>query len=273
MRTNTLGRAAAALLSAVLLAVAAPAVTASAAEAEFATLGSGERLEPGEALVSGEAALVMQEDGNLVLRLVNDQGDLGPAVWASGTYGNRSAYAVMQEDGNFVVYRQNGAGALWSTRSWGHPGATLTMLGGWLRVGDNSTYWNPGTGLGAAVQGNGTPREGVVNQSRVLEPGQWVRSNSVWLLNQQDGNVVLYRKRDGAALWSTGTWNRPGQGLTVNNIHGNLYLRDMNTHNISWTLPTRNQPNAYAKVQDDGNFVLYSQTGQPLWSTGTWGNW
>lgn len=57
-------------------------------------------------------------------------------------------------------------------------------------------------------------------------------------------NLVLYRKRDGATLWTSNTSGHPG---------------------------------AYALLQDDGNFVVYRSGGSPtkggaLWSTGTYKN-
>ncbi|MFI5529044.1 hypothetical protein ACIA8O_10890 [Kitasatospora sp. NPDC051853] len=282
MRKNVFKRATAVLLSAAAIALAAPAVTASAAPAEeFVHLKSGQRLNPGETLRSGDAALVMQWDGNLVLRLVNDQGQLGPEAWASGTYNNWAAYAYMQPDGNLVIYRQNGGpdqgGAVWHTGSWGHQGAELTMLGGQLSISDPSSYqrlWSLDAGFNPVRMGDGASQESFINQNRgALTAGQWLRSNSVWLLMQQDGNLVLYRKRDGAALWSTGTYGKPDQALFVANTKGNMYLRGLKNGVLTWTLSVPQSDGAYARLQNDGNFVLYTGGGQPLWSSGTYGNW
>jgi hypothetical protein len=58
---------------------------------------------------------------------------------------------------------------------------------------------------------------------------------------QTDGNLVMYRRRDGAAIWSSCTSGHPG---------------------------------AYAEMQTDGNFVVYKSTGGPgkggaPWAIGT----
>lgn len=278
MRKNVFRRATAALLSAAAIALAAPAVTATAAAP--ATTGtilpSGQKLMPGQSMVSGESSLVMQWDGNLVLYLDGPTGNHGPAVWSSGTYGNWGAYAYMQPDGNFVVYRQNGSGhadALWSTWSWGHAGATATLVNGWLVVSGSGAYWQTGTGAAPTVQNGGFHPETIINDSRGVSAGTWLVSNSVWLINQADGNLVLYRKRDGAALWSSGTSGHPGSILFVSNTTGNLYLSSSHTGQTFWSVPVSGHPGAYGKLQDDGNFVLYSSSGTPLWNTGTWGNW
>ncbi|WP_030271135.1 hypothetical protein [Streptomyces sp. NRRL B-24484] len=289
MRKIVFRRAVAALAGAAALALSAPAATATAATAvpalqpaaagTSAFLQSGQQLTPGQSLVSGETALVMQGDGNLVLYLVGPTGNHGPAVWSSGTYGHPGAYAVMQPDGNLVVYRQGRsapADALWSTRSWGHPGAYAQLLDGWWGVSSsiNGTLWQTTTGLAPAVDGASRP-EGVLDRSRGIRPGQWIRSNSTWLVNQTDGNLVLYRKRDGAALWSTGTWNRPASIAFLSNVTGAMYLSNASNGLIGWSTPNLHAPGAYARVQDDGNLVIYrpgrSDPAGALWSTGTWG--
>jgi hypothetical protein len=79
-----------------------------------------------------------------------------------------------------------------------------------------------------------------------LLPGQQLNVNDklisnngrVTLVMQADGNVVLYRTDDSAALWASNTWGKPV------------------THAI---------------MQQDGNFVAYDSSGHPYWSSGTWG--
>src|SRR5260370_20885414 len=53
---------------------------------------------------------------------------------------------------------------------------------------------------------------------------------------QGDGNLVLYRTDNGAALWSTGTWGTPV---------------------------------TYAVLQTDGNFVCYDAAGKAYWASNT----
>jgi hypothetical protein len=73
----------------------------------------------------GRFSLVLQDDGNLVLYQVG-----GKALWASSTVGSKAQKTVMQGDGNLVVY--GAQGPIWSTNTWGHPGA-------WLGVGDDGS--------------------------------------------------------------------------------------------------------------------------------------
>ncbi|MFI9786348.1 hypothetical protein ACIHEI_23060 [Kitasatospora sp. NPDC051984] len=273
MRKNVFRRATAALLGAAVISMAAPAVTATATTppATRATwLLSGQKLMPGQSMISGASELVMQTDGNLVLYLDGDTGHRGPVLWASGTYNNPGAYAYMQPDGNFVVYRQGGGpatgGALWNSGSWGHEGVGVELLNGSLAVSGPSTYWWSHTGPGAATD--------TLDASHSDMPsGSWIESNSVWLVMQLDGNLVLYRKRDGAVLWASGSYdpeaNAHLSGYTTSSALTVISLRTQRT----WYLPVAGRPGDYAKVQDDGNFVLYSSDGTARWSTGTWGNW
>ncbi|WP_157845479.1 hypothetical protein [Kitasatospora phosalacinea] len=283
MRKTVFKRATAVLLGAAAIALAAPAVQAGADSPSNPTsvqLRGGSALTAGQYLQSGESQLVMQDDGNLVLYLVNTSGRRGPAVWSSGTYNNPGAHLAMQDDGNLVVYRQGGdtqANAVWSTSSWNNPGAYLTMWDGQVSLvtAQGRGLWETKTGVSVAVGYGGPNPAGMFNSSRGLATGTWLKSNSVWLLNQQDGNVVLYRKSDGAALWSTHTANRPKSIAfveTTSNVAAIVMYAVDNGQTI-WGTPVKGGPGTHAVVQDDGNFVVYNGSDQAVWSTGTWGNW
>ncbi|MGW2397711.1 hypothetical protein ACWCYY_14320 [Kitasatospora sp. NPDC001664] len=264
---KTMLRRAAALIGAAVFAAAVPALSATpAAAADSAYLRAGQRLDPGASISSGESRLVMQGDGNLVLYLVGSYGQNAVPLWASGTYNNWGAYAVMQADGNFVIYRQNGSGpgdALWSSGTWGSQGAYVQLLDGSFYVNGSPRRWESGTGHRA-----------VFDRMGGLASGQYVASNSVWLVMQLDGNLVLYRKRDGAGLWSTGTWRYPGAVTTVSYNTGELSVwRMQGPAGTLWSNHVTDPSGATPKVQDDGNFVLYNGQGRPIWASGTYGNW
>jgi hypothetical protein len=99
---------------------------AAARSKELATAGSGgsallagdsggrARLLSGERIENGGNALVMQDDGNLVLYRS------GNAVWATDTEGRPGNYAILQSDGNFVLYDRDDA-PLWSSGTGGRP--------------------------------------------------------------------------------------------------------------------------------------------------------
>ncbi|MFD7639412.1 hypothetical protein ACFV4P_02040 [Kitasatospora sp. NPDC059795] len=279
MRKNVFKRATAALLGAVVLALATPAGANAAVPADpYGTnLLSGQKLTPGQSVISGETELVMQTDGNLVLYLDNDSGRRGPALWATGSYGNPGAYASMQPDGNFVVYRQDGGpdsgGALWSSGTWGHPGAAASLVNGWLLIGGPTGYLQTIVRFGRGTDGD---RFGPLPST--MDGNHWIESNSVWLVMHADGNLVLYRKRDGAVLWSTGTYGYSST-YTWATASGSanesaLQLFNFGTGSFPiWSIPIKGRPGDWAKVQDDGNFVLYGSDGTARWSTGTWGNW
>lgn len=276
MRSSKFRRAVVGLLGAGVLAAAAPAAVAaptvspmlraSAYAANGTYLNSGQSLKPGQSLISGETALAMQGDGNLVLYMVGPNGHYGPALWQSGTYGNAGAYALMQPDGNLVVYRQGRtdmAGALWATGTWHSAGAYLELLNGTVYINSSSA--------GLAWESNTRANPGdSIYQMAGLPSGTAIGSRSVWLIMQSDGNLVLYRKSDGAALWSSGTWNHPGAVVTIADGH----LMVFNNGEL-WSVGSWNNRGAYLKVQDDANVVIYregrSDPAGALWSTGTWG--
>ncbi|WP_073817854.1 hypothetical protein [Kitasatospora sp. CB01950] len=275
MRKNVFRRATAALIGAAAIAVMAPATSASAAT-DVADLRSGDKLLSGQSLKSGGSVLAMQPDGNLVMYLEGPTGArVSTAMWSTGTYGNPGAYAFMQPDGNLVVYKQGStadADALWSTRTWSTPGGHLTLNWGgmtvWPARGGNAA-WESRTGVARAVDLGGDHPESFINSARNVEGGQWIQSNSVWLVNQPDGNLVLYRKRDGAALWSSGTWNRGSSSLILSTSQGDPALRLKNGSTNTWSTPAKGASDLYGVVQDDANFVLYSN-GSAVWATGTW---
>ncbi|MFD8479058.1 hypothetical protein [Kitasatospora sp. NPDC059673] len=278
MRKNVFRRATAALIGAAAIALMAPATGASAAT-DVADLRSGDKLMSGQSMKSGDSVLVMQADGNLVLYVESSTGvRISTALWSTGTYGNPGAYAFMQPDGNLVVYKQGStadADALWSSKTWGTPGGHLTLNWGgmtiWPARGGNAA-WESRTGVARAVDFGGDRPESFLTSARNIESGQWIQSNSVWLIDQPDGNLVLYRKRDGAALWSSATWNRGPSTLALGNSQSAPALVLKNSGGTTtWSTPATGRSDLYGTVQDDGNFVLYSN-GSAVWSTGTWGN-
>jgi hypothetical protein len=83
---------------------------------------------------------------------------------------------------------------------------------------------------------------------------------------QGDGNLVLYRRSDGAALWASHTQARDGEAVMQGD--GNLVIYD-STGVPRWHSATHNFPGASLIVQCDGNVVIYDYYGFPIWATGT----
>ncbi|WP_158101669.1 hypothetical protein [Streptomyces pharetrae] len=110
---STLRLILAAAISMLSLAVISP--PAHAANLGYA-ISRGTTMHKGDYLhrsMSGYAVeLIMQSDGNLVLKATN-----GHVCWATGT--NPGGYkAVYQNDGNFVIYNSSGR-ALWASNTVG----------------------------------------------------------------------------------------------------------------------------------------------------------
>ena len=100
-----------------------------------------------------------------------------------------------------------------------------------------------------------------------LVPGDSIRSadGRYELAYQGDGNLVLYRISDGAALWNTGTFSA-GQVEMQND--GNLVIYN-SVGTPLWASNTSGFAGARLVVQTDGNLVIYDYYGYPRWSSGT----
>ncbi|MGC0313238.1 hypothetical protein [Kitasatospora acidiphila] len=248
------------------------------ATANAGKLTAGQQLLPGAKAVDNDATLEMQVDGNLVIYLNTSSGQHFQAAWSTHTWGNAGAYLDMQADGNLVLYKQGGGpttgGALWSTGTWGHAGALADFVTGELAVHMPAAnpIWATGTGYLPAKDAAGnyidSPSDTLYSNWSLI-PGSWIESTNAWVLMQGDGNVVLYRKRDGKALWSSGTWNKSNV-VAVMDPKGVLAVIDKNTGYPYWDTNTWNSPNAYAKIQSDLNFVVYTPGGSAVWNSQTW---
>jgi len=115
----------------------------------------------------------MQGDGNLVIYEAG-----GNPSWASNTAGHPGSQLVVQDDGNVVIYDPAG-NALWDTGTSGQAFAPM----GPVSQGDDM---QPG---------------------EILNPDQSISSanGQFDFLYQSDGNLVLYRMRDGRPLWASNT--------------------------------------------------------------------
>ncbi len=254
--------------------------TSPAIPAESTSLLPGERLVAGDSLSSANMTLLMQSDGNLVAYLNTGALQHGPAIWASGTGGNPGAYAEMQPDGNLVVYRAGGGpstgGALWSSGTYGHSGAYTTLQDDGNLVVYKSTG---GPTTGGALWSDGTyARSQIIGSGQKLRPGWWTQAQYTRLVMQLDGNLVMYRKHDGAAIWSSRTSGHSGAYLYMQ-TDGNLVVYSSggspNAGGALWSSGTYGHSGAYAIMQDDGNLVVYKSGGGPnaggsLWDSNTY---
>ncbi len=218
-------------------------------------LGAGQTLLPGEQLPlsTGGTRLVMQRDGNLVLRTH------GRAVFSTGTQGNPGAAAIQQSDGNLVVYAATGK-ALFSTGTRNNDGqSTFTALGpSDLRVvtapGDAAyslygTSWNTSTLL---------PGQGMYPGDRRTAPG-------ALLILQNDGNFVQYA--GGRVVFVLNdiysTEMRPDGNFAA--LRLDLEQED-NILPTVFTTRTAGNPGSRLVVQSDGNLVVYTPSNKAVYS-------
>jgi hypothetical protein len=106
----------------------------------------------------------------------------------------------------------------------------------------NAALYTPGVqSITAAAGGLGGSQTGIIvsGTSLVLTANQFISSPNLQyeLRMQGDGNLVEYGP--GQVIWDSGTYGNPG---------------------------------AFAVLQGDGNFVVYSAAGTALWDSGTYGN-
>lgn len=106
-----------------------------------------------------------------------------------------------------------------------------------------------------------------------LRPGDLVSSDTrrVHLFYQEDGNLVLYygdpdRPSSWTALWSSDTAGTP-PGVVIMQLDGNLVVYSGGGHPI-WSTGTLSS-GARLAVQDDGNLVVYDVNDVPLWASDT----
>ncbi|MGF1429855.1 trypsin-like serine protease [Kitasatospora sp. LaBMicrA B282] len=239
-------------------------------------LAPGTKLAPGQSVTGKDLQLTMQGDGNLTL---THRGIPAGVLWSSNTGGHPGAFALMQPDGNFVVYAADGnattgTGALWASGTYFNNGAYLQ-----LQDDGNLVVYKKdgGTAVGGALWGAGTPKVAPTLPSNTpVWSTQWTEARSTVLEMQQDGNLVLYRKSDGAALWSSRTSGNPGAWLAVQS-DGNLVVYRAGGGGGTgalWASGTFWSPGAFLKLQDDGNLVVYKKEGGEgiggaIWSTNT----
>ncbi|KAJ4138686.1 hypothetical protein NW768_002541 [Fusarium equiseti] len=110
-----------------------------------------------------------------------------------------------------------------------------------------------------------------------LSNGEWLLvGNSIWsddngteFRMQQDGKVCVYHG-DHCAWQSTPEQNWDAHGVKMQE-DGNLVIYDNSgTGHATWhtntASPTGNHTTTLV-VQDDGNVVLYNEGGDPIWAT------
>ncbi len=277
----------------------------------FTDLKAGWRLGAGESLFSalGGFRLTMQDDGNLVLYVIDDMKlplDIlhvisgapdalklyAAPIWSTGTHvpkagKSRGRHCVMEENGNLVVYDHD-RHSVFETGTGGHPGSFLRLqTDGNLVVytSDLKPIWASNTA--ARLSGAGEIKvpqgrvPGLVHAIRGLPAQLSMDLRPRWRLNTGDslysplGGFWLFFQVDGnLVLYVVDDERIPGDVAPIL-LHTaewpSLY------HNALWStgthVPTQAAgTGAYCIMKDDGNFVVYDEDDKPCFQSGTKGH-
>ena len=92
------------------------------------------------------------------------------------------------------------------------------------------------------------------------------------LVMQEDGNLVIYQIKDQKALWASNT-KSTGAAVARMQPDGNFVLYDWNNQ-AKWSTGTNGRSGAIITLQDDGNLVIYPNTKEDpaFWSSGSFGS-
>ncbi|HEX3813279.1 MAG TPA: hypothetical protein VHX59_10595 [Mycobacteriales bacterium] len=107
---------------------------------------------------------------------------------------------------------------------------------------------------------------GALRSGTILRANHYLRSPNgrYGLLQQTDGNAVVYRVSDKTPLWSAETGRHRGAYLDFQ-ANGNMVVYDR-AHKPLWTSGTAGHAGSYLAMQNDGNLVIYSHGKKALWS-------
>ncbi|MCL2493909.1 MAG: hypothetical protein FWF33_07725, partial [Clostridiales bacterium] len=159
-------------------------------------------------------------------------------VSANGTY-----KAKMQSDGNFVVF--NGGTPIFITNTAGKTGAYAKFQGdgNFVLYQSGAAIWNSGT---AGKGGSGS-----------------------CLVMQDDGNLVIYKSAPPSqALWNS----KAASGAIPNQVPSKGIDRLIANQNLQAGQSLTSQNGFFtAKMQSDGNLVVYNDLGTAMFSTKTSG--
>ncbi|WP_309728186.1 hypothetical protein [Chamaesiphon sp. OTE_75_metabat_556] len=227
-------------------------------------------MQPGSSITSNNQcfSLNAQTDGNLVLYRRSN----GQALWHTGTYGKNVKQTIFQTDGNLVIYDTSNS-PVWASNTERRGAAQIYVQDDGNVVmynSQNQALWhtNTVTSCGNSTPTPARPTNPLIN-NMIMQPGSSITSNNqCFSLNAQtDGNLVLYRKSNGQALWHTGTYGKNVKQTIFQN-DGNLVIYNTSNGPV-WASNTERRGATKLTVQDDGNIVMYNAQNQALWSSNT----
>jgi uncharacterized membrane protein YcaP (DUF421 family) len=227
-------------------------------------------MQPGSSITSNNQcfSLNAQTDGNLVLYRRSN----GQALWHTGTYGKNVKQTIFQTDGNLVIYNTSNS-PVWASNTERRGAAQIYVQDDGNVVmynSQNQALWhtNTVTSCGNSTPTPARPTNPLIN-NMIMQPGSSITSNNqCFSLNAQtDGNLVLYRRSNGQALWHTAT-NGKNVKQTIFQNDGNLVIYNTSNSPV-WASNTERRGATKLTVQDDGNVVMSNSQNQALWATNT----
>lgn len=109
-----------------------------------------------------------------------------------------------------------------------------------------------------------------LNPGECLAPNQQLDSSNgcFKLIMQGDGNLVIYRVSNGAAMWSSKSSRSCTNRVCMQN-DGNFVAYDCHDK-PTWKSGTSRNEGSSVVMQGDGNLVIYAwNSGRPIWSSKT----
>lgn len=172
---------------------------------------------------------------------------------------NGNYKAIMQSDGNFVVY--NGSTPLYST------GTSGTNCYAKMQTDGNFViYSSSGTALWATktnVYGSSHKYSLVLSSSGELNVKDNTSSYYIWSTKSSISNCNL---TTGHCISSP---NRTYMGIMQSDGNFVVYKLESGTKTAVWSTGTGGNPNAFLRIQADGNIVVYNSSSSAIYSTGT----
>ncbi len=214
-------------------------------------------------LKASKCNVKLLDDGNLVIYDIS-----GKPLWASNTYNKgKGPYSMkMQDNGNLVIYDSNNE-QIWQTgtteKGDGPYNAilddTCTLN---IKDSNNNILWKANEST-SEKQKPGTCSAGI-NYGLCENK---ISSSTIDLVMQDDGNLVIYDKKDGSVKWSTGTNGKgtPPYRLMMQ-TDGNLIVYD-NNNTVLWATSTNGQGGNMLTLTDDKNVIMTSPSNKKIWSS------
>jgi hypothetical protein len=168
---------------------------------------------------------------------------------------------VMQGDGNLVEYV--GGRPLWASGTYGHAGAFTAMQ----TDGNLVVYSAGGTPLWSSKTAGNPGAYLVIRNDADLRVGN-SSGGTLW-----SPHVVDSRVSEGQPLrpgWFVSSPDRKFR--LVMDAGGDLMLQRRQGAGVKWRAGTDGYPSSTVTMQTDGNLVVRSQGGTPLWNSATSGN-